>query len=51
MNWRSFTKPSAETPEAERYRVRWESTLEPFFIKNLENVQGDERDVIFISTV
>jgi superfamily I DNA and/or RNA helicase len=22
---------------------------EPFFIKNLENVQGDERDVIFIS--
>lgn len=25
--------------------------LESFFIKNLENVQGDERDVIFISTV
>ena len=24
---------------------------EPFFVKNLENVQGDERDVIFISTV
>ncbi len=23
--------------------------LEPFFIKNLENVQGDERDVIFVS--
>jgi very-short-patch-repair endonuclease len=23
--------------------------LEPFFVKNLENVQGDERDVIFIS--
>src|ERR1022692_4995243 len=22
---------------------------EPFFVKNLENVQGDERDVIFIS--
>ena len=21
---------------------------EPFFVKNLENVQGDERDVIFI---
>jgi len=30
---------------------RWENTLEPFFVKNLENVQGDERDVIFISTV
>lgn len=26
-----------------------ESSAEPFFIKNLENVQGDERDVIFIS--
>lgn len=25
--------------------------LEEFFIKNLENVQGDERDVIFIATV
>ncbi len=27
-----------------------EESTEPFFIKNLENVQGDERDVIFIST-
>lgn len=26
-----------------------DDTPEPFFIKNLENVQGDERDVIFIS--
>jgi len=26
-----------------------ESKREPFFVKNLENVQGDERDVIFIS--
>ena len=26
-----------------------EDMREPFFIKNLENVQGDERDVIFIS--
>ena len=26
-----------------------EEKEEPFFIKNLENVQGDERDVIFIS--
>jgi very-short-patch-repair endonuclease len=23
--------------------------IEPFFVKNLENIQGDERDVIFIS--
>jgi transcription elongation GreA/GreB family factor len=36
------------------YREKWEQErggLEPFFIKNLESVQGDERDVIFISTV
>ena len=36
---------------AQRYVEHWEGTLEPFFVKNLENVQGDERDVIFISTV
>lgn len=33
------------------YMAKWEKTLEPLFVKNLENVQGDERDVIFISTV
>jgi len=36
------------------YVSRWETEkdgLEEFFIKNLETVQGDERDVIFISTV
>jgi len=36
---------------ARRFVEAWEATLEPFFIKNLENVQGDERDVIMISTV
>lgn len=25
------------------------ATAEPFFVKNLENIQGDERDVIYIS--
>lgn len=38
-------------PEVEAYRLKWGGTLERFFVKNLENVQGDERDVIFISTV
>jgi len=33
------------------YVQKWEPTLESLFVKNLENVQGDERDVIFISTV
>jgi len=34
----------------ERWDVR-DDGLQSFFIKNLENVQGDERDTIFISTV
>lgn len=39
---------------ARKYKEKWEEEkegLESFFIKNLENVQGDERDVIFIGTV
>ena len=31
------------------YRDAWEKEHAPPFVKNLENVQGDERDVIFIS--
>jgi very-short-patch-repair endonuclease len=42
---------AAAQPEVEAYRERWSETLERFFVKNLENVQGDERDVIFVSTV
>lgn len=34
-------------PEHEAFFQR--HAAEPFFVKNLENVQGDERDVIFIS--
>lgn len=33
------------------YRDKWDKGLESFFVKNLENVQGDERDYIFVSTV
>ncbi|HEY1013903.1 MAG TPA: DUF4011 domain-containing protein, partial [Herpetosiphonaceae bacterium] len=36
-----------ESPALERFITANQG--EPFFIKNLENVQGDERDVIFIS--
>ena len=38
-------------PDVEAYMTRWNATLERFFVKNLENVQGDERDTIFVSTV
>jgi very-short-patch-repair endonuclease len=35
---------------ADNYREKWRSEAQPLFIKNLENVQGDERDAIIIST-
>jgi very-short-patch-repair endonuclease len=38
-----------DDPVAMAYQERMEQRGEPFFVKNLENVQGDERDVIFIS--
>ena len=41
-------------PWASKYIDDWKERkdgLESFFVKNLENVQGDERDVIFIGTV
>lgn len=35
---------------AEEYKERWRKEGQPLFVKNLENVQGDERDAIIIST-
>jgi hypothetical protein len=35
---------------ADEYRERWSDDQQSLFVKNLENVQGDERDVIVIST-
>jgi very-short-patch-repair endonuclease len=42
---------AASDPNIQAYRQVWDGQLEDFFIKNLENVQGDERDIILISTV
>lgn len=39
----------AEEPALRRARSELEERRESLFIKNLENLQGDERDVIFIS--
>jgi hypothetical protein len=39
-----------EDPAAIAYQERMTGGQESFFVKNLENVQGDERDVMFIST-
>ncbi|MCO5176442.1 MAG: DUF3320 domain-containing protein [Thermomicrobiales bacterium] len=53
----SLSQTDAIIDELERLRREDDSgesffadhPFEPFFVKNLENVQGDERDVIFIS--
>jgi hypothetical protein len=42
---------TASDPDMQAYREKWSGDLEDFFIKNLENVQGDERDIMLISTV
>jgi very-short-patch-repair endonuclease/DNA polymerase III delta prime subunit len=42
-------KRQKDHPWLERDLKENEESREPLFIKNLENVQGDERDVIFIS--
>ena len=49
-----FEYAIANNCAVQRYIDTWKEKndgLEEFFIKNLENVQGDERDVIFIGTV
>lgn len=39
----------ANDPEARHAMDRLNRTYEPFFIKNVENIQGDERDTILLS--
>lgn len=46
-----FDRLVLEAPEVRRYVDNYAGTIDEFFIKNLENVQGDERDIILISTV
>ena len=41
----------AAEPALAAYRERWEHGLEPLIVKNLENIQGDERDVVLVSLV
>ena len=55
----AFSSPQREAIQNELERLRRQDLScevffndhpeEPFFVKNLENVQGDERDVIFVS--
>ena len=40
-----------EHSDIREYMEDWQSGLSPFFVKNLDNVQGDERDTILISTI
>ncbi|WP_168217296.1 DUF4011 domain-containing protein [Paracoccus liaowanqingii] len=49
-----FERERDRTPHVQEFVKRWEHEaggLEEFFVKNLETIQGDERDVMFISTL
>lgn len=46
-----FDRLIVEEEQVRRYVDAFAGTVDEFFIKNLENVQGDERDIILISTV
>lgn len=47
---RALEQLAKQNPALQEALSRNEAVDEPLFIKNLENVQGDERDVIYIST-
>jgi very-short-patch-repair endonuclease len=44
-----FSRLTSGDARIEKYLVKAKGRNEEFFVKNLENVQGDERDYIFIS--
>ena len=46
-----FDRLIVEEERVRKYVDAFSGTIDEFFIKNLENVQGDERDIILISTV
>jgi len=46
-----FDRLIVEEEKVRKYVEAFDETVDEFFIKNLENVQGDERDIILISTV
>jgi very-short-patch-repair endonuclease len=46
-----FDRLILEEERVREYVQNFEGAIDEFFIKNLENVQGDERDIILISTV
>lgn len=46
-----FDRIAGEQEAVRNYIAAYEGGIDRFFVKNLENVQGDERDIILISTV
>jgi hypothetical protein len=45
-----LTERLRSMPEAAAFREKWSAEGQSLFVKNLENVQGDERDAIIVST-
>ena len=48
---KTFDQLRLDHPVIDRYVEAFGEGVDEFFIKNLENVQGDERDIILVSTV
>jgi len=49
-----FERERDRNPKVQAFVEKWEednNALEEFFVKNLETIQGDERDVMMISTL
>ena len=46
-----FDRLRLQHSAVDRYMQHFADSVDEFFIKNLENVQGDERDIILVSTV
>ena len=47
----ALEKELSKDPDLDAFTARHKGTLDELVVKNLENVQGDERDVVIISTV
>ena len=45
-----FERIAEDDAKVREYVDHHATTIEPFFVKNLENIQGDERDIILVST-
>ena len=49
--WEEIDRLASSDGIVRAYVERWESTVEPLIVYNLESIQGEERDVVLVSTL